>query len=287
MLTPTTAPASAASQAQKAVLSGADIVFACGGDGTINEVLQGLASEDGEPAGTLAIVPLGSANALARHLGLSLDPMQAVLQQIDAAPQIVPIGKLVYGERIRYFTVMAGAGPDGALVYNLLTSQKSNLGRMTYYIHAARLFATRGFRPFEIEFTEADSNTAKIRQPVSIMTSRVDDLGGLFSGLTGRHASIRDAHLQLIILRGPALISLPLWFVFGWLNLNRFNPFLSFAEVSNFACLPTSKTSPHFQADGEWLGRIPMQVSIVPNALRILLPSKKAHLTHGRNIGCS
>jgi diacylglycerol kinase (ATP) len=286
-LTPTTAPGSATSLALKAIRSGVDIVFACGGDGTIHEVLQGLVSEDGQPAGTLGIIPFGSANALARHLCLSLNPMEAMLQEIYGTLQTIPIGKLVYGNSIRYFTVMAGAGPDGALVYKLLTSQKSNLGRMAYYTHAARLFATRGFRPFAVEFTEATSNATTTRQAVSIMTARVDDLGGLFSRLTDGEASLDDAHLRLLMLRGPAVISLPLWFVLGWLSLNRINPFLSFAEVTDFACRPTSQSAPHFQADGEWLGRIPMRVSIVPNALRILLPSKDRRVTHGKNIGCS
>lgn len=273
-LTPTIAPGSAGSQARKAVHSGADMVFACGGDGTIHEVLQGMVSESGAPAGTLGIIPFGSANALARHLRLSLDPMQAALQEVAGAPHTIPVGKITYGNKARYFTVMAGAGPDGALVYNLLTAQKSSLGRMAYYVHAARLFATRGFRPFEIQFTSTASNDTTTRRAVSIMAARVDDLGGLFSRLTSSQASINDAHLRLLLLRGPATLSLPLWFVLGWLNLNRLNPFLSFAEVTSFACNPSSPTAAHFQADGEWLGRLPMQVSMVPNALRILLPSR-------------
>jgi YegS/Rv2252/BmrU family lipid kinase len=285
-LTATTAPGSATIQAREALLNGAEIIFACGGDGTIHEVLQGLVSEKCEPTGTLGIIPLGSANALAHHLRLSLDPMQAALQEIHGAAQTIPIGKVTYGDQIRYFAVMAGAGPDGALVYNLLTAQKSNLGRMAYYIHAARLFATRRFHPFEIEFTRATSNATSIGQAVSAMAIRVDDLGGLFSKLTGGQATINDAHLRLLILRAPAALSLLLWFALGWLNLNRINPFLSFADVTTFSCRPTSPLAVHFQADGEWLGRIPMQVSIVPNALRVLLPARETYLPHDRKVSC-
>jgi len=274
-LTPTAAPGSATIQARDALLNGADIIFACGGDGTVHEVLQGLVSETGEPAGTLAILPLGSANALARHLRLSLDPMQAALQEIHGTSKTIPIGKLTCGGQIRYFAVMAGAGPDGALVYNLLTSQKSNLGRLAYYIHAARLFATRRFHPFEVEFTRVKSNVTETRPAVSVMAVRVDDLGGLFGHLTGCHASIHDAHLQLLIVHPPAALSLPLWFVSGWLSLHRLNPFLSVVDVTSVSCRPSSGPAPHFQADGEWLGRIPMQVSLVPNALRVLLPQEK------------
>ncbi len=133
-------------------------MFACGGDGTVHEVLQGLVSESGARTAALGVIPLGSANALARHLGLSLDPLKAALQQVDASPREIPVGKVECGGQARYFTVMAGAGPDGALVYSLATAQKSNFGRLAYYLRAARLYATRRFDPFAVEFADAASS---------------------------------------------------------------------------------------------------------------------------------
>jgi diacylglycerol kinase family enzyme len=274
-LTATTAPGSATIQAGEAVNLGADIILACGGDGTVHEVLQGLVSETGEPTAALGIIPLGSANALARHMRLSLDPLKAALQQIQRTPHLIPIGKLTYRDRVRYFSVMAGAGPDGALVDNLLTARKSSLGRLAYYLHAARLFATRRFHPFEVEYTEAASGATVSRRAVSVMAVRVDNLGGLFSKLAGRQATVHDPHLRLLVLRPPASLSLPLWFVSGWLNLHGFNRFLSFLDVTGFSCRPCSDPAPHFQADGEWLGHIPMQVSLIPDALRLLLPAQQ------------
>jgi diacylglycerol kinase family enzyme len=170
---------------------------------------------------------------------------------------------------------MAGAGPDGALVYNLHSARKSSLGRLAYYLYAARLFATSRFRAFEIEYTDAATGETDTRKAVAAMAVRVNDLGGLFSKLTGRQAAIQDAHLRLLVLSPPAALSLPLWFVSSWLNLHRLNPFLRFADVSAFSCRPSSGPAPHFQADGEWLGRIPMRVSMVPNALRLLVPSQE------------
>jgi diacylglycerol kinase family enzyme len=119
----TNAPGSATSQAQNAARGKPDAVFACGGDGTIHEVLQGLASETGEPTAVMGIILLGSANALARHLGISLNPLTAALEGINGRPQTIPVGKVTYGDQARYFTVMAGAGPDGALVYDLPTDR--------------------------------------------------------------------------------------------------------------------------------------------------------------------
>jgi YegS/Rv2252/BmrU family lipid kinase len=268
----TWASGSATAQARNAVRGGADIVFACGGDGTVHEVLQGLVSETCEHSVALGTIPLGSANALARHMRLSLDPVRAALQQIEGKPQTIPIGRIAWSGKVRYFAVMAGAGPDGALVYDLLTSHKSKIGRLAYYLRAVRLFATRRFDPFEVEYADSNSGVAVTRQAVSVMAVRVDSLGGFFNRLTDRRACIEDDDLQLLILSPPAWFSLPLWFVCGWLGLNGFNKLLHSVRVKGFSCTPYSVPCPHFQADGEWLGRIPMQVSLVQNAVRILKP---------------
>jgi diacylglycerol kinase (ATP) len=268
----TTAPGSAIEQTRQAVLAGADVVFACGGDGTIHEVIQALISEKGEIVAALGIVPMGSANALARHLRLPLDPVQAALHQIRLAPKSLPVGKIKFSGQTRYFTVMAGAGPDGALVYNLPANNKSSLGRTAYYLRAARLFATRHFRTFNVEYTLAGTTAINSQRAVSAMTVRVGNLGGLFNRLVGQEASLADPNLTLLMLKAPAPLSLPLWFLSGWLNLHSLNPFLRSVQVSRFSCLPLGGQAPRFQADGEPLGRIPIEVSTVPNALRVLLP---------------
>lgn len=276
--TTTTAPGSATIQARQAVAGGADVVFACGGDGTIHEVVQALVSESGEQGAALGIVPLGSANALARHLGLPLDPVKAALQQIDSAPGLVPVGRLEFNGHVRYFTVMAGAGPDGALVYKLLTAQKSRLGRMAYYLHAARLFVTRRFHSFDVDFVPAGGSERMARRAVSVITVRVGSLGGLFNRLSSSYANILDDHLQLLILSPPAWLSLPLWFAFSWIGLRGLNPLFRTVAAQSFSCYPSTSPAAHIEADGEWLGRIPMRVSVVKDALRILNPCKPMYV---------
>jgi YegS/Rv2252/BmrU family lipid kinase len=271
----TTAPGSATKQAQDAARGKPDAIFACGGDGTIHEVLQALVSETGEPSTVMGIIPLGSANALAHHLGIALNPLTAALQGINVRPQTIPVGKVTYGDQVRYFTVVAGAGPDGALVYDVLAPQKSNLGRLAYSLHAVRLFATRRFPSFEIEYSNAETGRTSTQQAVSAMAARIANLGGIFSRLAGRGTSLHDGYLRLVLLRPPAALALPLWFATGWLGLQRLNPYLSHVNATTFSCRPLSGPGSYFEADGEWLGRIPMQVSLVPNALRLLVPERE------------
>jgi len=267
---------SAEALARKAAEAGADAVFACGGDGTVHEVMQGLVAEGGKLAAALGIVPMGSANAVARHLGLSLDPVEAALEQVRGVSAVVSVGKVEFAGESRYFAAMAGAGPDGALVYELGTAHKAGWGRFAYYLHAARLFATRRFRPFAVEYAEFSTERRVATVAVCAMAVRVASLGGLFGRLTGKRTAYREQWMRLALVRPPGWISLPLWFVCGWLGLETINPLAQIALVSEFFCAPMRGNAPHVEADGEWLGRLPMRVSTVPDALRILLPRRKS-----------
>lgn len=268
----TSGPGSASSQAREAAIV-ADVIFACGGDGTVHEVLQGLVSEAGEPRCALGIIPLGSANALARNLGLSRDPVPAALDQLRASPCTVSVGRVTCLGSVRYLAFMVGAGPDGALVYGFLGQSKAQLGRLAYYLHASRLFATRRFPSFEVQFMPVRSSSPVTRKAVSVMATRVGNLGGIFRGLTSARASIQDDGICLHLISAPALISMPLWFLTGWLGLRRFNPFHRCIQVTSFSCRALKSRATYVQADGESLGRLPMEVSLVPKALRILLPA--------------
>ena len=239
-----------------------DILFACGGDGTIHEVIQGLAFH---PHTTLGVIPLGSANVLARHLKLSLNPTQAALQQLTRQHRTIPVGKVTFTtqdrEQSRYFLVMAGAGPDGALVYNMLATGKHRLGRLNYYLRSANLFLRHRFSRFTI--------STQATPCISAMAVRVADLGGLFSPLI-RGASIEHPQLYLTTVAAPALLSLPTWFVLSWARLHRHNPYVQASYVDTFRCSAGHTHPVQVQADGEHLGQTPMTVTLIPNALRIL-----------------
>ena len=269
----TRGPGTAGEQAIKAVRLGADLVLACGGDGTLHEVIQGLAHH---PSAMAGIVPLGSANALARHLRLSFDPATAVRQQLRFQPRLIPLGRVTCetpeGQRSRYFAVMAGAGPDGMLVYRMLAKGKQRLGRSMYYVRAARLFLRENFEAFHVDATLADGNPVE-REAVSAMAIRVGDLGGLFSPLV-RGASPCDPTLQLTITQPPHQLALPAWFATSWTRTHRWNPYTQHLRVQAFHC-SSAEQRVHVQADGEWIGTTPMKVELVPDALRLLMPKPR------------
>ena len=270
-VTATRGQGSAGEQALEAIASGADTIFACGGDGTVHEVVQGITHHE---AASLGILPLGTANALARHLGLSLDPAEAALQHLAFEPRTVPLGHVTYqtaiGRASRFFVVMAGAGPDGMLVYNMLAAGKQRLGRTSYYARAAQLFLGKRFSSFETTTTLA--GTSHTQLAVSAMAIRVGDLGGVFSPLT-HGAGPDDAELQLALTAPPAYIGLPAWFALSWARMHNLNPYSERLYVDRFSCGPGLTSPVHVQADGEYLGTTPMHVELVPNALRLLMPT--------------
>jgi diacylglycerol kinase family enzyme len=268
----TKGPGTAGQQAADAIERGADLVFACGGDGTLHDIIQGVAHN---LAVTVGILPLGSANALGRHLGLSFDPAEAIRQQLAFTPRAIPLGRVTCatadGSRSRLFAVMAGAGPDGMLVYRMLAKNKHRLGRSMYYVRAARLFLGSQFAGFHLRGTSEDGATLE-REAISAMAVRIGDLGGIFSPLI-RGASPADETLQLTLTAAPHHLTLPAWFATSWLRMHRWNPYTQHLRVTSFSCDLLSEDRVHVQADGEWIGTLPMQVELVPNALRLLMPA--------------
>src|SRR5437868_14725829 len=91
-LIPTRGPDTGGAQALEAIAAGHDTIFACGGDGTLNDVLQGLVRD---PANgiihasdvALGIVPLGTGNVVASDQGVSWDPATAIRQQLEFQPR--------------------------------------------------------------------------------------------------------------------------------------------------------------------------------------------------------
>ena len=124
--------------AQRAVADGADLVIAFGGDGHVNEVVNGIAGTDA----SLGIVPGGTMNVFARALGIPLDLEGAVehlARAADRAPRRVPLGRM----NDRYFTFSAGCGFDAeaAELVERDLPKKRRMGEVFFYWSALRVLA--------------------------------------------------------------------------------------------------------------------------------------------------
>ena len=255
---------SAGAQARAAIKQGTEAVFACGGDGTIHDVLQGVA----ETQAALGILPLGSANALARELGIASNPLRAAQSLSPSSVASHALSSVSFSGRTRWFLTMAGAGPDGHLMYRMLTVDRSRYGRWRYYEHALRLWLGHTYPKFQVEYTTTEGELRPCLA-VSAMALRIGSLGGVFAGLA-EGASLRSEHLRLILVHAPARFTLPLWFVCSWLRVTPPRRCVTVVDAVEVTCSAAHRL--HLQADGEWLGCAPATIGMSGRRLRVLVP---------------
>lgn len=249
-----------------------DLVLACGGDGTVHGVIQGIANT----SACLGVLPFGTANALARNLRLPTDPIAALAKLLTFTPRELPLGVAETQFGVRRFLVMAGAGPDGRLVHEMHLAAKARIGRSAYYAEAARIFLLRSFPTFLVTYRAVASENWSSLPAVALMASRIPDLGGLFRGLTS-DCRLHHPHLVIKILRAPASISLPAWLALARSGLRLTNPWLTTLEVDEVRCstLPATPAT-YAQVDGEPAGSLPLSITVEPKALRLLMPNSAA-----------
>ena len=270
----TLAPGSAGAQAEDAVRRGCDAILACGGDGTVHEVLQRMVGADT----ALGVVPLGTANALAANLGLGRSPAKAVRKLLTALPVRVPVGQITYQDaagvpRSRYFTVAAGVGADALFLSRLDPGLKRRLGYALYVIEAFRLWATYSFPLFEAAFVEGASAQPRVEKISQLLAVRIRNFGGLLNNFVPG-ATLHKDGLRLVAFKTRSryqYLRFLLAVVFGRQTFTRQIELLDAVSVECRPC-NRSRTRVFAEADGELLGQLPVRIEIVPDAVTLLIP---------------
>ena len=193
----TGAPGSAVTLAKQAVDKGCDTILACGGDGTVHEVVQSLVGTDV----ALGVIPLGTANALAADLGLVAPPAKVARKLLEAAPARVSVGRIHFNDPTgnpssRYFIVAAGIGADALLMSRLDARLKRRLGYVLYLIEAFRIWATSSFPMFEAVLPMNGNGHKRVMDVSQLLAVRVRSFGGVLRTLAPG-ASLRNGSLSL------------------------------------------------------------------------------------------
>src|SRR6202011_1781872 len=145
----TTAPGEATHLARNAVNQSRQLVIVCGGDGTVNEAVNGLACSQVP----LAVLPAGTANVLAKELSIPWNLPRAAERIIRAQYRRIALGLAIpeksSGEP-RYFLSLAGAGPDGALVAAVRPEVKLQAGIIAYWQEGFRQLTRYDFPRFRV-----------------------------------------------------------------------------------------------------------------------------------------
>lgn len=268
----------ASQQAQKAIADGCDTVFACGGDGTIHDVLQAVAGS----RAALAVVPMGTANALAHDLGLPLEPSRAVRSALAGVPRRIAVGRITArgldGAPVsRLFTVAVGIGVDAHLFYKLKASTKQKLGMAAYYAKAWSLWFTHRMEQFQVQWNNGSARPEARGGVTELLAVRIRNFGGVLKELAPG-ASLERDDLRLVVCCSSSRMSYLLYVVRGLLGQSWNVPGVELvhAASANCACAleadAPAGSKVYVEADGELLGTLPAEITIVPDALTILVP---------------
>jgi len=189
-------------QARLALAAGADVVLACGGDGTVRHVAYVLAGS-GTPLG---LVPTGTANLLARNLAIVLDdPIRATRIALSGTNRAVDVGRVFIDDRAeeQVFMVMAGVGFAAAIMTGASHKLKGRLGSLAYFVSGMRaLRAPRASITLAVD--------GRIEPPRRVRTVVVGNCGKLLAGLVLMPAAKVDDGLLDVVSIGPRGI-------IGWL----------------------------------------------------------------------
>ncbi len=262
----TVAAGDARKLAAEAVSEGFDTIVAAGGDGTVNEVLNGLGdAPDGFARARLGVLPLGTVNVFARELGLPLK-IDAGWRTIQAGRETrIDLPRVEYLDKgkpaKRYFAQLAGAGLDAHAIELVNWPLKKKIGPLAYVISGLNALL---HLPSKITVTNGGhTSTGEL---VLVGNGRL--YGGPFRIFP--QASLRDGVLDVCVFPRA-----------NWLTLARCAPGLLLAgklpldSTENLraeAFTLTATTPTALEADGELLGHLPATFSVERGRLRVVVP---------------
>lgn len=263
---PTASPGSATELARQQVGAGRDLIIVCGGDGTVNEVVNGMV---GSPV-PLALLPAGTGNVLAKELGLPWSIWRAAEYIPRGVVRRIALGRA--GNR--HFICMAGVGADANVVYHLNQSAKLRLGMLSYWLESFRQLLLYDFPEFTV------SIGGEALRAALLIVSRTKNYGGPIQ--ITRAADLFGDDFDVCLFPRRFRLVYGLYFLALQVRaLEKFRAvrFLRARQVR--ACLPAGRAEPggrriHVQVDGELAGQLPMEFVVVPDALSLLVPPTAA-----------
>jgi diacylglycerol kinase (ATP) len=258
---PTEGPGTAADMARKCISDGADLILVAGGDGTVNEVANGMIFS----SVPLGVIPAGTANVLAMELGVGRRAERAARALGDCVPVRVSVGVVLNeaDRRPRHFLLMAGAGLDAHIVYNINVGMKNAFGKVAYWISG---FGQIGRR---LPAFDVDVEGERFRCSFAL-ASRVRNYGGDLE--IARGVSLLEHHFELVLFEGNTTFPYLKYFL-GVLT-HRLDRMKGVTILQTKAARFTSPSDNriYVQVDGEFAGWLPSTIAIVPHAITLLVP---------------
>lgn len=249
----------AAELARDAVNEGYDCVVAAGGDGTVNEIAAQLV----HTSTALAIIPAGSGNGLARHLGFSLK-YPHTLEQIARAER-TSIDTLSINNR--FAVNVSGFGFDGLVAWRFNHEGKRGLSNYTK-------IALQEYFKYPIIRFQLDIDGEPLEKEAHMLViANASQFGN--AAVIAPKAELNDGLMDLVIVKRPPALQLPSMFFKLFNGTLRDNQYVKTIKCSAFAA--TSNRAIHLHIDGEAVEPLhSIKVTVHPSSLNVLKPVQHA-----------
>ena len=232
-----------------------DIIIVAGGDGTINEVINGMVNSKA----SLVIIPFGSTNVLASELGIPDNPKEAAELITEGKKIKMDLGYAQTNKESRYFSMMLGVGPFAQVIKDMTPEFKKRWGRFAYPFGLIKLLFT--YRWHEIYVKHKVDSLGYF-----VIMANIKYYAGEYQ--IADKADIRDGLLDLVIINRKKpwdIIVLIFSFTLGKLNRYLRSEYYQTKEADIY-----SDHKMQVQVDGEVLGEAPVKVKIIPKSLNVI-----------------
>jgi diacylglycerol kinase (ATP) len=237
-----------------------DAVISMGGDGTINEVINGLAEQNHRPS--VGIIPLGTINDFARALDIPLNPYEAIDVLDRQETRAVDIGKIDQA----YFANVLAVGSIAEASYNVTAEQKTRLGSLAYFMEGTKSFLSGDSITLKVEH----ENGVWEGESFLLLAALTNSVGGFES--IAPDADVNDGKFHAFIIKKmsiPRIAKIIPSLLKGDLKESE--------EVEYFrtSFLHVSSTAQHVvNIDGEEGQALPFEANVLHGHLKVFVPSK-------------
>lgn len=250
--------------AEESVKEGYDIVVVAGGDGAINETIQGMAGKDIP----LGIIPLGTANTFAQEMGIPKDIFSACKIIAEGNVKKVDLGRTGTG---RYFLWLSGVGVDALVAKEVHGETKENLGIFAYFLFALKQLKKVPYANITVWIDGKKENFP--RAIIVIIGNSVTYEGGDFS--IKSQEGFADGYFDVIVVERVTFLFVLraiFWFAIGRKTYYRDSKYLPAKYYKARKIKVESIPKVFVHTDGELIGETPQEFEISPLSLSLILP---------------
>ncbi|MDI9476996.1 MAG: diacylglycerol/lipid kinase family protein [Natronincolaceae bacterium] len=237
-----------------------DIIVAVGGDGTVNEVVNGVMPNKTRPK--LAVYPAGTVNDFANYLKVPRTMKEFAEIIIKEKTTKIDVG--LGGDR--YFLNVAAAGLLTDVAYRVSSEAKTVLGKFAYYLGGLRELPRQMFKPIKITLKIGD--VEEKREILFFLVANTPSVGGF--KYVAPEADISDGKFDLLIVEKSQFIDVASIFFMALTGNHTSHPNLQYIQVDAFSVYCDDNI--YVDLDGEQGGKLPMDFKVKKDAIDLIVP---------------